>query len=562
MGKNKKNTLKKKSQIHLLMIGGLLLVAVIVLFAVLNITKDTKENIKDTEEGTKKSSSFIISPNIVKLNPITCNNNDSATIDLSWNPISEIGEYYVVVETSDKKQLDVTVESTGTNKLDLDKLDEKISFGIPENQCNDTFYVKIEVTKDNQKEESLKKQVYFNVTHQTPQEEEEPEEDDPEEDQDEECSIIPKAGEIYYLEHLAYIDTNSDTLSGSYILIRDLDFSNDDSYCQPETYKEQWTNENGWMVIGSFKIPFTGIFNGNNKKIKNLYINRPAEENGEYLGLFGHTRNATINNLKLENVSIFGYKHAGALSAFSEETNISNCSSSGSVSTIEKVAGGLIGVLDVGTVTNSYSNCNVSSEDNFTGGLIATIFNGSLNNSFATGNVSGITEVGGLVGYIHGTSDILNSYSIGNVNGKNSVGGFVGSVNGNNVTIIDSYSLGDVIIFFDSAYSSLYVGGFIGNGSNIYTCYSTGRVIYSNETDPTDKGFSTIGITGYYNYWNKDTSLQLTSGGNEIGLTDSQMKNSDSFNKWDFETVWAIDEGNSYPYLIDNPQDPLPGSIE
>lgn len=525
MGKNKKNTLKKKSQIHLLMIGGLLLVAVIVLFAVLNITKDTKENIKDTEEGTKKSSSFIISPNIVKLNPITCNNNDSATIDLSWNPISEIGEYYVVVETSDKKQLDVTVESTGTNKLDLDKLDEKISFGIPENQCNDTFYVKIEVTKDNQKEESLKKQVYFNITHQTPQEEEEPEE---------ECSVIPENGEIYYLEHLAYIDTNSDTLSGSYILIRDLDFSNDDSYCQPETYKEQWTNENGWMVIGSFNIPFTGIFNGNNKKIKNLYINRPAEENGEYLGLFGHTRNATINNLKLENVSIFGYKHAGALSAFSEETNISNCSSSGSVSTIEKVAGGLIGVLDAGTVTNSYSNCAVSSEDNFTGGLIATIFNGSINNSFATGNVSG----------------------------KNNVGGFVGSVNSNNVTIIDSYSLGDVIIFFDSAYSSLYVGGFIGTGSNIYTCYSTGRVIYSNETDPTDKGFSTIGITGYYNYWNKDTSLQLTSGGNEIGLTDSQMKNSDSFNEWDFETVWAIEEGNSYPYLIDNPQDPLPGSIE
>jgi hypothetical protein len=47
--------------------------------------------------------------------------------------------------------------------------------------------------------------------------------------------------------------------------------------------------------------------------------------------------------LKLEDVSIFGYKHAGALSAFSEETNISNCSSNGSVSTIEKVAGGLIG---------------------------------------------------------------------------------------------------------------------------------------------------------------------------------------------------------------------------
>jgi len=198
MGKNKKNTLKKKSQIHLLMIGGLLLIAVIVLFAVLNITKDTKENIKDTEEDTKKSSSIIVSPNIVKLNPITCNNNESATIDLSWNPIVGFGEYYVVVETPDKKQLNVTVESTGTNKLDVDNLDDKITF-------NDTFYVKIEVTKDNQKEESLQKKVYFNITHQIL----------PEEESEEECSVIPENGEIYYLEHLAYIDTNADTLSGS-----------------------------------------------------------------------------------------------------------------------------------------------------------------------------------------------------------------------------------------------------------------------------------------------------------------------------------------------------------
>lgn len=553
MVKKKKSVLdKKKSQAHLLMVGALLLIAVIVLFAVINMTRDTKENVGKKEETTQKSGSIIVSPNIVSINSISCNSNENAKIDLTWNPIVGFGDYFVVIETYNKQKLDAVVQSTGTNKLNKDILNERISFDIPNNTCNETYYFKIEVTKDNQKEESLKKKVSFDVTHQITEIPEDP--DEPE------CNIIPINGEIYYLEHLAYIDTNTETLSEFYTLQRDLDFSNDDSYCQPDNYKEQWTNENGWMVIGSFNIPFTGIFNGNNKKIKNLYINRPAEENGEYLGLFGHTRNATINNLKLEDVSIFGYKHAGALSAFSEETNISNCSSSGSVSTIEKVAGGLIGVLDVGTVTNSYSNCNVSSEDNFTGGLIAAIFNGSLNNSFATGNVSGITEVGGLVGYIHGTSDILNSYSIGNVNGQNSVGGFVGSVNGNNVTIIDSYSLGDVIIFFDSAYSSLYVGGFIGNGSTIYNCYSTGRVIYSNITDPTDKGFSAEITYSYDNYWNIDTSLQLTSQGEATGLTENEMKNSESFNNWDFENIWAIDQGNSYPYLRNNHQNPLPGS--
>lgn len=534
------------------MVGALILIAVIVLFAVINMTRDTKENVGKKEETTQKSGSIIVSPNIVSINSISCNSNENAKIDLTWNPIVGFGDYFVVIETYNKQKLDAVVQSTGTNKLNKDILNERISFDIPNNTCNETYYFKIEVTKDNQKEESLKKKVSFDVTHQITEIPEDP--DEPE------CNIIPINGEIYYLEHLAYIDTNTETLSEFYTLQRDLDFSNDDSYCQPNNYKEQWTNGNGWMVIGSFNIPFTGIFNGNNKKIKNLYINRPAEENGEYLGLFGHTRNATINNLKLEDVSIFGYKHAGALSAFSEETNISNCSSNGSVSTIEKVAGGLIGVFDMGTVTNSYSNCNVSSEDSFAGGLIATIFNGSLNNSFATGNISGITVVGGLVAYIDGTSEISNSYSIGNVNGKNSVGGFVGSVGSNNVTIIDSYSLGDVNIFFDSAYSSLYVGGFIGNGSTIYNCYSTGRVIYSNITDPTDKGFSAEITYSYDNYWNIDTSLQLTSQGEATGLTENEMKNSESFNNWDFENIWAIDQGNSYPYLRNNHQNPLPGS--
>lgn len=38
---------------------------------------------------------------------------------------------------------------------------------------------------------------------------------------------IPQNGEIWYLEHLDYIDTNTTTLAGAYTLMRDLNFNND-----------------------------------------------------------------------------------------------------------------------------------------------------------------------------------------------------------------------------------------------------------------------------------------------------------------------------------------------
>jgi hypothetical protein len=36
---------------------------------------------------------------------------------------------------------------------------------------------------------------------------------------------------------------------------------------------------------------------------------------------------------------------------------------------------------------------------------------------------------------------------------------------------------------------------------------------------------------------------------NALGLTDAGMKTQNAFTDWDFNTVWGIDEGNSYPYL-------------
>src|SRR5690606_36200137 len=45
------------------------------------------------------------------------------------------------------------------------------------------------------------------------------------------------------------------------------------------------------------------------------------------------------------------------------------------------------------------------------------------------------------------------------------------------------------------------------------------------------------------------------------GLSDGVFRNEASFPELDFEETWVIEEGDSYPYLRDNPQDPPPGLI-
>jgi hypothetical protein len=58
-------------------------------------------------------------------------------------------------------------------------------------------------------------------------------------------------------------------------------------------------------------------------------------------------------------------------------------------------------------------------------------------------------------------------------------------------------------------------------------------------------------------YWDTETSGLTTSAGG-TGRTTAEMKQQSTFVDWDFDTVWQIDEGETYPYLRSNPQSPPP----
>ena len=56
-----------------------------------------------------------------------------------------------------------------------------------------------------------------------------------------------------------------------------------------------WIEDNspiqGWIPIGTVSSPFNGVFDGNEKAIKNLFIKR---ENSDNIGLFGFVQTAIL----------------------------------------------------------------------------------------------------------------------------------------------------------------------------------------------------------------------------------------------------------------------------
>jgi type II secretion system protein G len=311
--------------------------------------------------------------------------------------------------------------------------------------------------------------------------------------------------EIASADDLAKIGIDKDyPLSGDYILTADINLSD-------------YSAGEGWNPIGDYGSDeisiFTGTFDGNNHVISNLKISRPDTN---YQGLFGRTE-ATIENLGLENVDVTGNYNTGGLVGWNDGS-ITDCYATGSVT--GNNTGGLVGWND-GTITNSYATGSVSGDIQCLGGLVGQN-RGTITNSYATGSVEGNYYTGGLVGW--NDDSIENCYTTGNVNGGNSTGGLVG-YNYNNGSITNSYATGSVE-------GNNYTGGLVGwNDDSIEN-----------------------------SYYNSETTGQSDNNGKGTPLTTAEMKNSTNFTDWDFDTVWGIDQGNSYPYLINNEQIPHPGT--
>lgn len=195
------------------------------------------------------------------------------------------------------------------------------------------------------------------------------------------------------LAKLATMTNNAKIASGcEFVLANDIDLS-------------AYSTGEGWTPIGKYSSDyskcFQATFDGNGYVVKNLYINRPNEDNQ---GLFGYCYNATIENVGLEGVNVTGKDYAGALVGdVYYYTNITNCYTTGDASGTCYV-GGFAGFTQPGiSITNSYSTGNASGNWGV-GGFVGRANAGSITNSYSTGDASGNKDVGDFVGYNNGST--------------------------------------------------------------------------------------------------------------------------------------------------------------
>jgi hypothetical protein len=218
-------------------------------------------------------------------------------------------------------------------------------------------------------------------------------------------------------------------LSGNYILLSDITLTN-------TTLDET----EGWLPIGDyyddydFSYTFTGILNGNNHTISDLWIDRPSTS---YIGLFGAIYNAQVKNLEVEinnsNGGVRGYNFVGGIAGGVLGSNISNSYSTGDINGNGGV-GGIVGYISESNVSNSYSTGNISGNGYFIGGIMGFVYNSNIASSYSSGSIDGNEYAGGIAGAVV-DSVVMNNVAINpSINGNSNVNRVVGGTGGNTIS--------------------------------------------------------------------------------------------------------------------------------
>lgn len=246
-------------------------------------------------------------------------------------------------------------------------------------------------------------------------------------------------------------------LSASAMLTADIDLKN---YCHAaEDGKELLS----WIPIGNDNNRWKGNMDGQGHTITNLYI----ETAQDYVGLFGYTEDATIqdlifDNAKVENVSttnektyktgilagradgdsplhIRGIKTTNNCTVIGQEDtggivgeariNLENCENHSSVKGTRFV-GGIAGSSEK-KIKRCTNYGTVENNNSFTGGIIGYAYDTSIEDCANYGKITSTGCAGGIAGQSFFNKSIQNVFSYGDVTNTNDNPGIIiGSVNG------------------------------------------------------------------------------------------------------------------------------------
>lgn len=230
---------------------------------------------------------------------------------------------------------------------------------------------------------------------------------------------------------------------------------------------------------------FTGKFDGKKHTIKGLWISLSSIEN---VGLFAN---------------IYGYSDNKRASVSNLFVNISKKGITGGIN-----VGGICGNLSYGNIESCMVTGDISG-DRCVGGVVGYVeyceVASNISQCASSGNIIATDDqVGGILGYRYNSCSIENCYSIANVKAEG------------------SYS------------SSVY-----GIGYSAENCYFAGTISDTGDVYP-------IGVYNTNSYYDSE---KTKISGKQGALTTKQMKQQASFQGWDFDNIWTIQEGVDYPKL-------------
>ena len=368
----------------------------------------------------------------------------------------------------------------------------------------------------------------------------------------------------YIISTAEQLNAVRDNPSASYKLVKDIDLTD---------YLDSKNDTKGWKAVGgdSDSYTFSGDFDGSGHKISGLWIDRPNED---FVGLFGKFNGNEIKNLSIElsPKGIIGNNYVGGLVGVSNGKIVSGCSVTGGPLVGEELIGKLVGE-NTGIISHCYtsgesitSNSTVTdyslSVSTGSGGVVGKNTGSLIENCFSTCDVikkHGVSS-GGCVGWNGNFGEIRRCYAIGNIYGGatgindngvgNQLGGFIG--HNDRATVKDCYAAGSSYGMGGGA------GGFAGNSINYH--YSQINTSYAccKEVDSSQAfiGYNRAASIVSKCYYDKDKGIKKDCGGRAsnstleaYGKTTEEMKKKETYEGWDFDTVWDIKEGEGYPYL-------------
>ena len=274
------------------------------------------------------------------------------------------------------------------------------------------------------------------------------------------------------------------------------------------------------------KDSFAGTFDGNNKTIYNININRPSVDN---IGLINTLETGgIIQDLAINGGSVTGNENIGAFVGVNlgVSTTVSNVANYNVTVTGDSVAGGIIGKTDsLITIVDAVNSGSITSSD-YTAGIIARSVGLStvvtITRARNAGTINGEGGTGGIMGVVIGSVTITDAGNTGNFIGVSPKGGIIGNVSPNSTANINN------------SYNYATISG-ISAGNLVSMAQSTSTI--------------TINNTYYRNsivpIGDIDPSATVTDNSTEITTADFTLEA--SFTGFDFVNVWTM--GDDYPIL-------------